>query len=133
MSVCVLCLLCVAADSTPTCVILGVILGVCLVYFWGPFGPPLEQNARFRKSHPQNTWFLNENGAPDPPRTDLLPRNEKERKNSKNSGSLDPPPPPQVGAKNHKKSVSEHPECNVVDQRFTFDVIFDGSGFVTIF
>ena len=55
LSVCVLCLLCVAADSTPTCVILGVILGVCLVYFWGPFGPPLKQNARFRKSHPQNT------------------------------------------------------------------------------
>jgi hypothetical protein len=75
---------------------------------------------------------LNENGAPDPPRTELLPRNEKDRKNSKNSGSLDPPPP-QVGAKNHKKSVSEHPECNVVDQRFTFDVIFDGSGFVAIF
>ena len=38
-----------------------------MVYFGGPFGPPLKQNARFRKSHPQNTWFLNENGAPDPP------------------------------------------------------------------
>ena len=41
--------------------------------------------------------------------------------------------PPQVGAKIHKKSVCERPECNFVDQRFTFDVIFDGSGFVAIF
>ena len=32
-----------------------------------------------------------------------------------------------------KKSVCERPECNFVDQRFTFDVIFDGSGFVAIF
>ena len=41
--------------------------------------------------------------------------------------------PPQVGAKIHKQSVCERSECNFVDQRFTFDVMFDGSGFAAIF
>ena len=46
------------ATANPTCVILGVVLRVRLVHFWGSFGPTLERNARFWKSPSQNTWFL---------------------------------------------------------------------------
>ena len=46
------------AKANPTCLILGVVLGVRLVSFWGPFGPSLERNVRFWKSPSQNTWFL---------------------------------------------------------------------------
>ena len=46
------------AKANPTCVILGVVLRLRLVSFWGSFGPSLERNARFWKSPSQNTWFL---------------------------------------------------------------------------
>ena len=49
------------ATANPACVILGVVLRVRLVYFWGSFGPALTRNARFWKSPSQNTWFLKKN------------------------------------------------------------------------